>query len=124
MTGDLVVHPIPYFYDGYPVEWIETLEKLAALDAGTIVPGHGLLMHDKTHILLIRDVLKSVVDQMNQKLRQTGPALARTLDEVKGAVDLSPFRQRFAGDDKDLGDEFDEEASRLVKLVFEEASLR
>ena len=124
MTGDLVVHPIPYLYDGYPVEWIETLEKLAALDAGTIVPGHGSVMHDKTHILLIRDLLKSAVDQMNQKLRQTGPALARNLDEVKGAVDLSPFRHRFAGDDKDLGDEFDDEASRLIKLVFEEASLR
>jgi glyoxylase-like metal-dependent hydrolase (beta-lactamase superfamily II) len=44
VTGDLVVHPIPYFYDGYPVEWIQTLENLAALDAGTIVPGHGPVM--------------------------------------------------------------------------------
>jgi glyoxylase-like metal-dependent hydrolase (beta-lactamase superfamily II) len=124
IAGDLVVHPIPYFYDGYPVEWIQTLQNLAALDADTIVPGHGPVMHDKTHIYLIRDLIKSAVDQMNEKLRQTGPALFQTLDDVKGAVDLTSFRQRFAGDNNDLGEAFDDEASRLVKLVLEEASLR
>ena len=124
IAGDLVVHPIPYFYDGYPVEWIQTLQNLAALDADTIVPGHGPVMHDKTHIYLIRDLIKSAVDQMNEKLRHTGPALFQTLDDVKGAVDLTSFRQRFAGDNNDLGEAFDDEASRLVKLVLEEASLR
>ena len=29
MTGDLVVNPIPFFYDGYPTEWIKTLQNLA-----------------------------------------------------------------------------------------------
>lgn len=61
---------------------------------------------------------------MNQKLRQTRPALAHTLDEVKSAVDLSSFRQCFAGNDQELGEEFDNEASHLIKLVFEESSLR
>lgn len=124
ITGDLVVHPIPYFYDGYPVEWIRTLESLAALDAGTIVPGHGPVMHDKNHIYLIRDLIRSAVEQMNEKLRNTGPAMFRNLDDIKGAVDLSAFRKRFAGDDADLGAAFDDEASHLVKLVFVEASLR
>src|SRR5262249_51514837 len=58
ITGDLVVHPIPYFYDGYPVEWIQTLQNLALLDAATIVPGHGPILHDKSHIYLIRDLMK------------------------------------------------------------------
>jgi cyclase len=124
IAGDLVVYPIPYFYDGYPVEWIQTLQNLAALDADTIVPGHGPVLRDKTHIYLIRDLLKSAVDQMNDRLRQTGPALSQTLDDVKGAVDLSPFRPRFAGNDAALGEAFDDEASHLVKLVFDEASLR
>jgi hypothetical protein len=39
-------------------------------------------------------------------------------------VDLTSFRQRFAGNDKDLGDAFDDAAANLVKVVFEEASLR
>jgi glyoxylase-like metal-dependent hydrolase (beta-lactamase superfamily II) len=124
VAGDLVVHPIPYIYDGYPTEWAQTLENLAQLDANTIVPGHGPILHDKTYIFLMRDLLRSAVDQMNEKLRATGPAMFHTLDEVKGSVDLTAFRQRFAGDDKDLGAEFDEMANNLVKVVFEEASLR
>ena len=65
-------------------------------------------MHDKAYIYLIRDLLESAVDQMNAKLRQTGPAMFVTLDEVKGAVDMTPFRQRFAGNDKDLAAAFDD----------------
>ncbi|MGH9746798.1 MAG: MBL fold metallo-hydrolase [Candidatus Acidiferrales bacterium] len=124
VTGDLLVYPIPYIYDGYPTEWIQTLQNLAQLDADTIVPGHGPVAHDKAQMYLIRDLLKSAVDQMNEKLRQTSPAMFQTLDDVKGGVDLTPFRQRFAGNDKDLGDAFDDAASHLVKVVFEEATLR
>jgi hypothetical protein len=119
-----VVYPIPYIYDGYPSEWIQTLQNLAQLDANTVVPGHGPAMHDKTYIFLVRDLLKSTLDQMNTYLARTGPAMFRTLDEVKGAVDLSPFRQRFAGTDKDQDAAFDDMANNLIKVTFEEASLR
>jgi cyclase len=61
---------------------------------------------------------------VNEKLRQTAPAMFQTLDDVKSSVDLSAFRQRFAGNDKDLGAAFDDVAARLVKLVFDEARLR
>jgi cyclase len=124
ITGDLVVAPIPYIYDGYPTEWAQTLQNLAQLNADTIVPGHGPVMHDKAQMYLIRDFLQSAVEQMNVKLGQTSPAMFQTLDDVKGSVDLTAFRARFIGDDKDLGDAFDEASAHLVKVVFEEASLR
>ncbi|MGC1448571.1 MAG: MBL fold metallo-hydrolase [Candidatus Sulfotelmatobacter sp.] len=124
IAGDLVVYPIPYIYDGYPTEWIQTMQSLARLDADTIVPGHGPIMHDKTYISLVRDLLKSAVDQMNAELKRTGPAMFQTLDQVKGAVDFTPFRQSFAGSDKDLTAAFDEMTANLLKVVFEEASLR
>jgi len=124
IAGDLVVYPIPYIYDGYPVEWIHTLQNLTQLDADTIVPGHGPILHDKAYINLVRDLLKSAVDQVYAKLRQSGPAMFRSLDEVKGAVDLTSFRPRFAGEDKDIAAEFDDMSANLVKVVFEEASLR
>ena len=60
---------------------------------------------------------------MNAELKRTGPAMFQTLDGVKGAVDLTSFKQRFAGNDKDLSPAFDDMASNLVKVVFEEASL-
>jgi len=123
-VGDLVVHPIPYIYDGYPSEWARTLENLGRLGAETMIPGHGEVLHGTAYVFLLRDLLKSAVDQMNLKLKQTGPAMFRNLDEVKGAVDLAAFRQRFAGTDKDLGDAFDDMAVHLVKVAFEEACLR
>jgi len=100
------------------------LQKLVLLDTDTIVPGHGPILHDKAYVLLVRDLLKSAVDQMNTELRRTSPAMFRSLDEVKGAVDLSAFRPRFAGADKDLETEFDDMAANLIKVVFTEASLR
>lgn len=124
IAGDLVVYPIPFIFDGYPSEWSQTLQNLAQLDADTMVPGHGPILHDKAYIFLLRDLLKSAVDQMNAELKRTGPAMFRTLDEVKGAVDLTPFRQRFAGNDKDLAADFDAMTTSLIKVVFHEASLR
>jgi cyclase len=124
VAGDLVDFPLPNVYDGYPSEWTHTLESLAQLDATTIVPGHGPVLHDKTYIYLLRDLMQSAVDQVNEKLRQTAPAMFQSIEDVRGSVDLSAFRQRFAGDDKELSAAFDNVAARLVKLVFDEARLR
>jgi cyclase len=123
-TGDLVVYPIPYMYDGYPSEWAETLNRLGQLDVTTIVPGHGPVLHDKAQVYLVRDVIQSAVDQMTEKLRQTGPAMFQSLDNVKGGVDLTPFKQKFIGGDTSLTPAFDEMAASLVKITFEEATLR
>ena len=124
VTGDLVAHPIPNAIDGYPREWSQTLQNLAQLDADTIVPGHGPVLHDKAYILLVRDLIKSAVEQMDAKLSATFPAMFQKLDDVKDSVDLSSFRARFAGNDKDLGREFDGMSSLLIKVVFEEATLQ
>jgi cyclase len=124
VAGDLVTYPLPSIFDGYPSEWVETMEKLAALDANSIVPGHGPVMHDKAYLLLVRDLLKSARDQVNAKLTTSGPPMFSGFEEVKSAVDLSTFRPRFAGNDKDAGERFDAVAASLVKLLFEEAGLR
>lgn len=124
VAGDLVDLPLPNVLDGYPSEWSHTLQKLADLDANTIVPGHGPILHDKTYVYLLRDFLQSAVDQLNEKLRQTAPAMFQKVDDVKSSVDLTPFRQRFAGNDQDVAEAFDDVAARLVQLVFDEARLR
>lgn len=124
VAGDLLVHPIPYTYDGYPAEWIQTLQKMAQLDAETIVPGHGPIFHDKTYLYLMTDLFKSAVEQVRARIRQIGFPGSHSVDDVKGSVDLTPFRARFAGDDKDLQAEFDDMTVHLVKIVFNEAALR
>ena len=97
---------------------------MAQLDAQVIVPGHGPILRDKTYLSLVIDLLQSAVEQMHARIRQIGHPGFHSLDDVKGSVDLTSFRQKFAGDDKDLGAEFDDMTVHLVKITFEEAALR
>ena len=124
IVGDLVVHPVPYVYDGYPSEWTETLRRLVELNAATIVPGHGPVMHDSTYLSLLRELFASACTQVNDALRKTGPAMFRTVDDIESAVDLTSFRRRFAGNDAALTAEFDRATAQLIRVVFREASLR
>jgi hypothetical protein len=64
------------------------------------------------------------VDQVRARIRQIGHLGFHSVDDLKGSVDLTPFRQRFAGEDKYLQAEFDDMTSHLVKIVFNEAALR
>lgn len=123
-TGDLVVHPLPYVYDGYPSEWSGTLDQLLRLGPAILVPGHGPVLRDTAFVALTRDLFRSAVDQLNAALAKTGPAMSRSLDEVKGMVTLAPFRNRFAGGDSSLAGEFDDMAANLLRVAFTEASLR
>jgi glyoxylase-like metal-dependent hydrolase (beta-lactamase superfamily II) len=124
VAGDLLVHPIPYTFDGYPAEWAQTLEKMSHLDAVTIVPGHGAILHDKVYLNLMTDLLNNAVEQMRGQVRRIGHPGFHSLEEVKNSIDLTPFRTKFAGDDKDLQAEFDDMATHLVKITFNEAALR
>jgi cyclase len=40
-TGDLLVEGTSYMGDAYFTDWIDTIEKLKALDFDTVLPGHG-----------------------------------------------------------------------------------
>jgi glyoxylase-like metal-dependent hydrolase (beta-lactamase superfamily II) len=124
IAGDLLVSPIPYTFDGYPAEWAHTLQNMAQLDATTIVPGHGPVLRDKAYLYLVADLLKSTVDQLRARISQIGHPGFHSLDDVKGSVDLTSFRTKFAGDDKDLQAEFDDMAAHLVKIAFSEAAQR
>lgn len=81
-------------------------------------------MHDKSYLVLVHDILRSAIDQMNAKLEQTAPALAQTLDDVKGGIDLSSCRPRFETADARAADRFDDMTKELVSLGFNEAALR
>jgi glyoxylase-like metal-dependent hydrolase (beta-lactamase superfamily II) len=124
ISGDLLVRPFPFPYDGYPSEWIATLDRLGQLDATVIVPGHGEIMRDKTYLYLVRDLFRSAVDQVNARIHVIGPAEFQEVAAVLPHVNLSAFRQRFAGENPEAAKQFDEVATQVVKLVFKEAALR
>lgn len=93
-TGDLLVHPVPFALGSYLGEWVETLAKVRALDATTIVLSHGEVQKDWRYLDLVSSLLGAV-------LEQTRAAVGRGLDleATRAAVDLSSFEARFGLDD-------------------------
>jgi len=73
---------------------------------------------------LMIDLLNSAVEQVRARISQLGHPGFYPLDQVKGSVDLTPFRAKFAGDNKDIQAEFDDMTDQLVKAVFAEAQAR
>ncbi len=101
-TGDLLVYPTPYSYGSYPGEWIETLARLMALGATTVVPGHGPVFHDWEYARTVSALLTSVRTQVRAAVDA-----GLDLEATRKRVDLSEFRRKLAGDDPDKGRAFD-----------------
>ncbi|HTJ46192.1 MAG TPA: MBL fold metallo-hydrolase [Kofleriaceae bacterium] len=93
-TGDLIVAPYPYAIGSFLGEWVDTLRALEQIDATTIVPGHGPVLHDHTYI----DTEIALVESVRS---QVGAAVAakKTLDQAKDALDVAKFRKDLCGDD-------------------------
>jgi len=122
ITGDTVVHPVPYAFDGYPAEWIQTLQAMAQLQVKTIVPGHGEVLHDKTFIYQLIDLMKSILGQVSEQLRKNPEV---TLEQVKKSLDLKTFRKLIGGDDPANGAFFDTSiGSSFVELAYHELKQR
>jgi cyclase len=72
LSGDLLLESIPFMGDGFPTDWIETLEKLKALEFDTVVPGHGRPFSDQERIShlqsLLADLWKKAGESCNKSL--------------------------------------------------------
>lgn len=130
LTGDLLVSPVPYLFGGYPAEFVKTLERLASLDAQTTVPGHGEIFRGgagKAYINQVHDFLKAVVTQISQETHRLGSG-ARNLETIREIIkktpEMSVWRQKFAGDDKDNQDFFDGSFLALINASHAEIAGR
>ena len=122
VTGDLLVSPIPFTFDGYPTEWVESLKAIRGWPADVIVPGHGDIMRDHQYLDQVVTLMQAVIDQVDAQLRRNTES---TLDEVRKAVDLTAMKTRFAGDDANRGANFDATiGDRLVTIVYYELKQR
>jgi glyoxylase-like metal-dependent hydrolase (beta-lactamase superfamily II) len=93
MAGDLLVYPTPYVFDSYFADWIQTLGKLKAIGATTIVPGHGPVQHNNDYVDLVSSLLQTFNSQVQQAVRQN-----LSLDETRKKVDVASLEKQFAGD--------------------------
>jgi glyoxylase-like metal-dependent hydrolase (beta-lactamase superfamily II) len=89
-AGDLVVSPYPYGTGSFYGEWLTTLRKLAAIDADTIVPGHGEVEHDKRYLLRLTHLLESVQTQVAASVNA-----GLTLEATRKKVTLADAKAEF-----------------------------
>jgi len=122
VAGDLVDHPVPYAFAGYPGEWIGTLDRLAALDPLLVVPGHGEVLRGKGYIERVASLIRGIREQINDLLEKNGGGFA--LDEVHKAIDLGAARREFAGDDADNQEFFDASMASLIRTLHAELRAR
>ena len=116
-TGDLLVAPVPYGYGCHPREWIETLERLAAIDARAIVPGHGPVMRDWEYAKKVAALLRAVRTQV-----ATAVAGGASLEETQRRADLESWKKTFAGDDYGRGRAFSDFFARsAIERAYQEA---
>ena len=97
ISGDLVIWPVPYVGDpqSHPGEWGATLEKLMGLNATTVVPGHGPVLHDNTYIKLMTRLFASMKQQV-----EAAVARGETPEQTRKSVDLDEFEKLFAGESR------------------------
>jgi glyoxylase-like metal-dependent hydrolase (beta-lactamase superfamily II) len=110
--GRLVDSPIPFLYGGFPIEQIETLKQMNTLDFDTLIPGHGDVLKGKAFVQMEIELLQAVVSAMTQEIARTSADPQARFEEIKRAVekqvDKSAWSRRFAPDDADERDFFED----------------
>jgi glyoxylase-like metal-dependent hydrolase (beta-lactamase superfamily II) len=110
VVGDVLDHPVPYLGGGYPVEEVETLKRMALLDARAIVPGQGDVMHDKVFLNDVIDFIQTVVNEVSKQIYVVGNG-PRNLDEVRKNVrqslDMEQWQKKLGGTSKEDHEFFD-----------------
>ena len=123
IVGDVLDHPIPYLGGGFPTEQIVTLKNVAQLQPQTIVPGHGDVLHDLAYLNLLTEFLQTVVSAVDKEMYD--PASSKSVEDMQKAVekdiDVATWRKKFAGDDKDDADFFNDFSfSGVIRATYQQ----
>ena len=89
-TGDLMESVPSYLGDGYPEDWVGTLEKLKALDFDTVLPGHGVPFKGKAKITAFQGYLRDFAAQATAFRKQ-----GLTAEQAAEKIDLRKYATEF-----------------------------
>lgn len=92
VTGDLVVHPVPYGFSRQPLRWRETLGRLSALPIDILVPGHGDVQHGPGYLRQVMDLLDTTATAVRDGRRRGQGAV-----EIRASLDAGRLGAPFAG---------------------------
>ncbi len=79
-TGDALIDWMPFMNDGYPEDWVKTLDALAGYDFTRIIPGHGEVA-GRDHLAFFRGYLNDLIAAVKRAV-----ADGAALEEMKKGV--------------------------------------
>jgi cyclase len=123
VAGDLLDHPVPYFFGGYPVDLVGTLRRVGELDVQTIVPGHGDVLSGKGYVAQVAAMVAAVNAEVEKELN-SGMTKDQVLEAAPKNLPVAAWRGQFAGEDQDNLDMFDQSFAGLVKTASNQISVR
>ena len=82
IPGDLVVYPSPYESGAFSGEWFETSKKLSQFEFEHLIPGHGIVQHDRNYLDYLNFLFGETIKQLNAAYLQG----KNTLDEFQAVV--------------------------------------
>jgi cyclase len=123
IMGDLLDHPVPYMFGGFPVDFVNTLRTMSQFDAQTIVPGHGDVLHDKSYIQLTMELMQSVNTEVEKEVND-GKTLEEVQEQLPKNFDVKSWREKFVGTNKDDAGFFDQSFAGLVKASYNQIKTR
>jgi glyoxylase-like metal-dependent hydrolase (beta-lactamase superfamily II) len=80
VTGDAVIGWTPFMGDGYPEDWVATIDRLSELDFDTIVMGHGEPA-GRDWLRTFRGYIHDMVESVREEVA-TGARLAPTYEKA------------------------------------------
>jgi glyoxylase-like metal-dependent hydrolase (beta-lactamase superfamily II) len=105
VTGDALIGWTPFMGDGYPEDWVATLDRLAQLDFTHIIMGHGEVA-DRQWLRFFRGYVHDLVEAvrraagatLDEARRRVTEALAPVYEKaLSGVENYRPWRERVQG---------------------------
>jgi glyoxylase-like metal-dependent hydrolase (beta-lactamase superfamily II) len=134
VAGDLLDHPVPYLGGGFPFEEADTLKRMADLDFGTIVPGHGDVLHGKQFLNQVIEFIQAVTSiESEEDYEVRGDnSLPTDVEKIKAAqevvakkLDMKKYGEVFETGDPDNRDFFEGfSLNGIVKAAYQETHPR
>src|SRR5947199_10776908 len=94
-----------------------TLFRSESIDATTIVPGHGDVLHDKSYIDQVIAMMEAANAEVRREILQ-GKKLNEVQELAPTALNDDGLKQQFGGDDRDNRDCFEQSFEYMIKAVF------
>ena len=122
VSGDLLINPITFGLFCYPDGWIRSLEWIDALDAATLIPGHGAPLHDEVLLKATLALLRRE-RELGREQRALGHTVAQANERILADTEIQNLRGAITGGDAARNDAFSLYlVDRVVRRVYAEAA--